>query len=113
MGVGVKKRATPSTARITEAIVSRTAQISNRNTSRAARRDNAKAKGATNIFSSIFIFKTSFIYPSYLYFIMLARGHKCCERLVNPVPELRVNMARSIILTLHIDRSKLYIGSKF
>ena len=40
-------------------------------------------------------------------------GHKCCERLVNPVPELRVNMARSIILTLHIDRSKLYIGSKF
>ena len=55
MGVGVKKRATPSTARITEAIVSRTAQISNRNTSRAARRDNAKAKGATNIFSSIFI----------------------------------------------------------
>ena len=52
MGVGVKKRATPSTARITEAIVSRTAQISNRNTSRAARRDNAKAKGATNIFSS-------------------------------------------------------------
>ena len=43
----------------------------------AARRDNAKAKGATNIFSSIFIFKTSFIYPSYLYFIMLARGHKC------------------------------------
>ena len=61
MGVGVKKRATPSTARITEAIVSRTAQISNRNTSRAARRDNAKAKGATNIFSSIFIIKTSFI----------------------------------------------------
>ena len=53
MGVGVKKRATPSTAKITEAIVSRTAQISNRNTSRAARRDNAKAKGATNIFSSI------------------------------------------------------------
>ena len=81
MGVGVKKRATPSTVRITEAIVSRTAQISNRNTSRAARRDNAKAKGATNIFSSIFIFKTSFIYPSYLYFIMPARGHKCCERL--------------------------------
>ena len=40
-------------------IVSRTAQISNRNTSRAARRDNARAKGATNIFSSIFIFKTS------------------------------------------------------
>ena len=34
MGVGVKKRATPSTVRITEAIVSRTAQISNRNTSR-------------------------------------------------------------------------------
>ena len=95
MGVGVKKRATPSTARITEAIVSRTAQISNRNTSRAARRDNAKAKGATNIFSSIFIFKTSFIYPSYLYFIMPARGHKCCERLVNPVPNLRVILARS------------------
>ena len=95
MGVGVKKRATPSTARITEAIVSRTAQISNRNTSRAARRDNAKAKGATNIFSSIFIFKTSFIYPSYLYFIMPARGHKCCERLVNPVPKLRVILARS------------------
>ena len=46
---------------------------------------HAKAKGATNIFSSIFIFKTSFIYPSYLYFIMPARGHKCCERLVNPV----------------------------
>ncbi len=85
MGVGVKKRATPSTVRITEAIVSRTAQISNRNTSRAARRDNAKAKGATNIFSSIFIFKTSFIYPSYLYFIMPARGQKCCERLVNYV----------------------------
>jgi hypothetical protein len=58
MGVGVKKRATPSTARITEAIVSRTAQISNRNTSRAARRDNAKAKGATNIFSSISVYKT-------------------------------------------------------
>ena len=95
MGVGVKKRATPSTARITEAIVSRTAQISNRNTSRAARRDNAKAKGATNIFSSIFIFKTSFIYPFYLYFIMPARGHKCCERLVNPVLKLRVMLARS------------------
>ena len=91
---GVKKRATPSTTRITEAIVSRTAQISNRNTSRAARRDNAKAKGATNIFSSIFISKTSFIYPSYLYFIMPARGHKCCERLVNPVPNLRAMMAR-------------------
>ena len=57
--------------------------------------DSANAKGATNIFSSIFIFKTSFIYPSYLYFIMPVRGHKCCERLVNPVPELRVNMARS------------------
>ena len=53
------------------------------------------------------------LYSFYLYFIMPARGHKCCERLVNPVPELRVNMARSIILTLHIDRSKLYIGSKF
>ena len=98
MGVGVKKRATPSTVRITEAIVSRTAQISNRNTSRAARRDNAKAKGATNIFSSIFIFKTSFIYPSYLYFIMPARGHKCCERLVNPVLKLRVMLARSLMV---------------
>lgn len=64
MGVGVKKRATPSTVRITEAIGSRTVQISNRNTSRATRRDSARAKGATNIFSSIFIFKTSFIYPS-------------------------------------------------
>ncbi len=95
MGVGVKKRATPRTARITEAIVSRTAQISNRNTNRAARRDSAKAKGATNIFSSIFIFKTSFIYPFYLYFIMPARGHKCCERLVNPVLKLRVMLARS------------------
>ena len=52
MGVGVKKRVIPSTARITEAIVSRKAQISNRNTSRAVRRDNTKAKGATNIFSS-------------------------------------------------------------
>ena len=93
-----EKRATPSTARITEAIVSRTAQISNRNTSRAARRDNAKAKGATNIFSSIFIFKTSFIYPSYLYFIMPARGHKCCERLVNPVLKLRVMLARSLMV---------------
>ncbi len=61
IGVGVKKRAIPSTARITEAIVSRKAQISNRNTSRAARRDSARAKGATNIFSSIFIIKTSFI----------------------------------------------------
>ena len=95
MGVGVKKRAIPSTARITEAIVNRTAQISNRNTSRAARRHNAKAKGATNIFSSIFIFKTSFIYPSYLYFIMPARGHKCCERLVNPVPNPRAMMAKT------------------
>ena len=84
-----KKRATPSTARITEAIVSSTAQISNRNTSRAARRDNAKAKGATNIFSSIF--KTSFIYPSYLYFITPVREHKCCERLVNPVLNLFSN----------------------
>ena len=89
MGVGVKKRATPSTVRITEAIVSRTAQISNRNTSRAARRDNAKAKGATNIFSSIF--KTSFIYPSYLYFITPVREHKCCEKLVNPVLNLFSN----------------------
>ena len=53
MGVGVKKRAIPSTARITEAIVSRKAQISSRNTSRAVRRDSARAKGATNIFSSI------------------------------------------------------------
>ena len=43
----------------------------------------------------IFIFKTSFIYPFYLYFIMPARGHKCCERLVNPVPNLRVILARS------------------
>lgn len=60
-GGGVKNRAIPSTARITEAIVSRKAQISNRNTSRAARRDSTRAKGATNIFSSIFIIKTSFI----------------------------------------------------
>ena len=61
MGVGVKKRAIPSTAKITEAIVSMKAQISSRNTSRAARRDSARAKGATNIFSSIFIIQTSFI----------------------------------------------------
>ena len=53
MGVGVKKRAIPSTARITEAIVNRKAQISSRKTSRAVRRDSARAKGATNIFSSI------------------------------------------------------------
>lgn len=39
----------------------RKAQISNRNTSIAARRDSARAKGASNIFSSIFIIKTSFI----------------------------------------------------
>lgn len=65
---------------------------------RLPRRDNAKAKGATNIFSSIFIFKTSFIYPSYLYFIMPARGHKCCERLVNPVLKLRVMLARSLMV---------------
>ena len=58
MGVGVKKRTIPSTTRITEAIVSRKAQISNRNTSIAARRDSARAKGASNIFSSIFIIKT-------------------------------------------------------
>lgn len=56
-----KKRTIPSTTRITEAIVSRKAQISNRNTSIAARRDSARAKGASNIFSSIFIIKTSFI----------------------------------------------------
>ena len=61
MGVDVKKRAIPSTARITEAIVNRKAQISNRNTTRTARRDSARTKGATNIFSSIFIIKTSFI----------------------------------------------------
>ena len=48
MGVGVKKRAIPSTARITEAIVNRKAQISNRNTTRTARRDSARTKGATN-----------------------------------------------------------------
>ena len=57
----------------------------------AARRESARAKGATNIFSSIFI-KPLIFSPS---FSMPARGHKCCERLVNPVPELRVNMARS------------------
>ena len=48
-----------------------------------------------NTLEAIFIFKTSFIYPFYLYFIMPARGHKCCERLVNPVPNLRVILARS------------------
>ena len=26
------------------------------------------------------------LYSFYLYFIMPAQGHKCCERLVNPVP---------------------------
>lgn len=47
MGVGMK----PSTARITGAIVSRKAQISNRNTSKAARGDSTRAKGVTNILS--------------------------------------------------------------
>ena len=31
---------------------------------------------------------------AYLYFIMPARRHKCCERLVNPVPKLRASMTR-------------------
>ena len=57
MGVGMKKRVIPSTARITGAIVSRKAQISNRNTSKAARGDSARAKGVTNILSGIFIIK--------------------------------------------------------
>ena len=77
MGVGVKKRAIPSTARITEAIVSRKAQISNRNTSRAARRD------------SKYLHHQNLLYSFYLYFIMPARGHKCCERLVNPVLKVK------------------------
>jgi len=29
---------------------------------------------------------------------MPARGHKCCERLVNPVPKLRVMLARSLMV---------------
>ncbi len=62
----MKKRAIPSTARITEAIVNRKAQISKRNINRAVRTDSARAKGATNIFSSIFIIKTSFIFSTFI-----------------------------------------------
>jgi hypothetical protein len=29
---------------------------------------------------------------------MPARGHKCCERLVNPVLKLRVMLARSLMV---------------
>jgi hypothetical protein len=33
------------------------------------------------------------LYSFYLYFIMPTRGHKCCEKLKNPVPVLWVNMS--------------------
>ena len=57
----MKKRTIPRTTKIKDVNVSRKAQRSNRNTNRAVRRERTRAKGATNIFSSIFIIKTSVI----------------------------------------------------
>ena len=97
MGIGVKRRAIPSTARITETTVSRTAQISNRNTSRAAKRDNAKAKGVSNIFSSMSLL--------YFYSTISKAPHKLAKLLPSQgsVPMHRLPACRPLAIPMQLN----------
>ena len=84
MGIGVKKRATPSIARIMEAIVSRKAQI----TPAKPPEGIVPERKTQLIFSAVFS-SSNPLYSFCFHFIMFAQGYKCCDRLVNHVYHMK------------------------